>query len=60
MSDEMPPLKPCPFCGQQPKVNTWMELDRSWPEPNDIKRMEIRCCESFNTPEAWNHRVNGE
>jgi hypothetical protein len=53
-------LKPCPFCGQQPKVETWMELDRTWPEPNDCKRMEIRCCESFDSAEAWNNRVNGE
>ena len=59
-SEQTPPFKPCRFCGNPPIVSRWIEHDRSWPEPNETKRMKICCCESFETAEAWNHRVNGE
>ena len=51
-------LKPCPFCGKQPRVQRWREYDRSWPEPVEIERYYIGCCEAFTQPEDWNYRYS--
>jgi hypothetical protein len=50
-------LKDCTFCGQRPRVDEWVELDRSYPIPNEIPMMRIHCCTEFRSVEAWNHRA---
>lgn len=53
-------LKPCPFCGNDPQVTQWTEIDRSWPEPNEFECVLIRCCTEFRSAEDWNTREAGD
>lgn len=55
-TNEAVPLLPCPFCGLDPRVETWTEIDRTWPEPNEIQCERISCCVSGRDREAWNRR----
>ena len=53
-------LKLCPFCGNDPEVTQWTEIDRSLPEPNEFECVLIRCCTEFRSAEDWNTRESGD
>jgi hypothetical protein len=53
----MEELKSCPFCGEEPKIITWIEYNRSNPmDDTESECNEAYCCGIEMDLDTWNTR----
>ena len=56
--DDTPKVSNCPFCGKQPKIETWEETDNEYNNFRPIKACRVTCCNGIKTDlEGWESRV---